>query len=283
MKVLLIGSGGMLGHMTTLYFQELGYEIVDISHNRRCREATVLIDILDRRKFEDFLAKSEFDYVINCAAVLVKASLQKKAEAIMLNSWFPHYLEGIFSDTGTKLIQVSTAGVFAGNSAPYCEEDLQDTNTFYGKTKSLGELENAKNLVIRSDFIGPDMSKQGTGLFNWIMTAGKELVGYSRAIFNGVSSLEFAKFLDFAIKNNITGQYHLFAADSLSKADFIRAVSKVFHLGISVADADRVTIDTRLCTHRTDVNYSQKTYEQQLTELKEWVETHRSLYPHYDL
>ena len=61
---------------------------------------------------------------------------------------------------------------------------------------------NEKDLTVRSDFIGPDMSENGSGLFNWIMNSTGYINGYSKVFFNGVTSLEFAKFIEKAIINN---------------------------------------------------------------------------------
>lgn len=282
MKVLVIGSGGMLGHVTTLYLSELGYEITDVSHTRKCRKETVLIDVLDKITFSDFLEQNQFDVVINCAAILPKASIENKAAAIMLNSYFPHFLEQFYKNQKVKVIQVSTGGVFSGTAAPYTESAPHDTCIFYGKTKSLGEIEGENNLTIRSDFVGPDMSKKGIGLFNWIMNSQGKVNGYSRAFFNGVFSIEFAQFVDFAIKNNVTGVYNLYSANSISKSDFLRLTCEKFgKKDVFICDNDNVVINTSLNTERIDIVYKQKSFEEQMDEVYEWVMSHKQLYPHY--
>lgn len=282
MKLLIIGSGGMLGHVLTFYLTEMGYEVIDVSRKRKCRKETILIDVLDVNSFSDFLKHNSFDMIINCAAILPKNAMKTPSLTVLVNSYFPHFLEEFYRNTDTKIIQVSTGGVFCGDNAPYYENSKHDTSNFYGKTKSLGELVDKNNLTVRSDYIGPDMSKEGNGLFNWIMQTKGNVHGYNKVFFNGVSSLEFAKFIDLAIHKNITGIYHLHSSNTISKAEFLKLVCVRFNRkGVNIIDDDVLTMNTSLVTERRDIIYVPSSLKEQIDTIYDWVNRHNELYPHY--
>ena len=282
MKILVIGSGGMLGHVLTLYLKEKGHDVSDISKRRKCNRETILMNVLDFHSFDNFLDNNEFDFIVNCAAILSGECEKNKKDAILLNSYFPHYLEKRCINLKTRIIQVSTAGVFDGKCGGYMEDCKCDTKSFYGMTKLLGELTDGKNLTVRSDFVGPDMYSEGRGLFNWIMKSKCEINGYCMAYFNGVTSLELAEFIDLALKKNYRGVYHLYTMDINSKANFARMICEVFGKeDLSVKDCEDVCVDMTLKSSRNDIEYIQKNMETQLVELKNWMEKNKNIYEHY--
>lgn len=282
MKILVIGSGGMLGHITTLYLLEHGYEVFDISKTKKCRKETVLLDVYDKEALSGYLKQNDFDVVINCVALLVRASEANPQAAEELNEKFPHWLEKFYEATSTRIIQVSTAGVFAGDNATYSELDKCDATGCYSKTKQGGELNNQKDLTVRSDFWGPDMNEAASGIFNWIMTVNGEVSGFSNVVINGVSSLEFAYFVELVIRRPMFGIYHLYSGESISKANLLKLVCNSFHREeINVYEVDEPIRNTSLETIREDTEYLNKGYIKQLEDLKEWIEHHKELYPHY--
>ena len=48
----------------------------------------------------------------------------------------------------------------------------------YGKTKSKGEFDLKQHLTLRTSFIGPDLNKNGKGLFQWIMQQSGKVQGF---------------------------------------------------------------------------------------------------------
>ncbi len=281
--MLVIGSGGMLGHMVARYLTEKKYNVLDISAKRKFRPETINMNVLDRERFLDFLDLHSFDVVINCAALLVKASNERKAEAVLLNSYFPHFLEEYYRNSETYIIQISTGGVYSGNSNDfYFENSACDTLSFYGKSKLLGELDNSRNLTIRSDFWGPDMSDFGSGLFNWIMHAKGAVTGFGKYIFNGISSLALAEFIDSAIQNRYCGICNLYSQDHISKADFIRLVCETFEKRTLTVNEESSTVKSFLLrSERNNINFVPRTFAEQMGEIKHWIFSHKSLYEHY--
>src|SRR5699024_5151046 len=135
----------------------------------------------------------EYDAIINAVGILNKDAEENKSHAVLLNSYLPHYISNLTKDMNTKVIHMSTDCVFSGKVGSYKEDSLRDGQTFYDRSKALGELENDKDLTFRNSIIGPDMNKNGIGLFNWFMKQNGYIKGFNKAIWTGVTTLTLAK------------------------------------------------------------------------------------------
>ncbi|MEY8388129.1 sugar nucleotide-binding protein [Oscillospiraceae bacterium 38-13] len=269
MKILVIGAGGMVGYTMFHYLHDLGYCVTGITKtkffpNMLCMDAT------DEQAMRRLLEQEAFDAVINCAALLLKPSEERKSEAVRLNSWLPHFLDAYCVRKNTYLIQVSTDAVFSGQRENRMENSLCDADTFYGKSKLLGEVSNDHALTVRSGFWGVDVNSEGMGLLQWFLRQSGRVSGYSRAIFNGVSNLEFARFADAAIQNRWTGVYHLHASEPISKYEFLCLAKRVFSSETEIVEDTSVSIDRSLQSIRTDIPYKQRSYAQMMDEMKNW-------------
>ena len=79
---------------------------------------------------------------------------------------------------------MSTDCVFSGRRGGYSEDDLRDGESFYDRSKALGELEDGKNITLRCSIVGPDIKPAGIGLLNWFMQQSGEVNGYTKAMWN---------------------------------------------------------------------------------------------------
>lgn len=281
MKVLVLGSGGMLGHLTTVYLKEQGHAVSDLSYPDKAFESSIVMDITDLKRFEEYLDSNNFDMIINCIALLIKASNDNKAGAVYINSYFPHWLEKKYNATHTKIIQVSTDGVFGEGKPPFKETDSIMCTSFYARSKSLGELINNKDLTVRSSYFGPDRNKNGQGLLNWFFSQKGTVSGYKKVVFTGVTSLEFAKFVD-EYGMTATGVYNLGAIKSVSKYYLLQTIKEKFSLDdIEIVPQDNVISDTSVTTERNDIKYRKKSYEAMINELYDFIENHKDMYCHY--
>ena len=282
MKVLILGSTGMAGHLITLYFQQQGHEVTAFSNTPFPYCKNIIGDAFDTKMFKQMLIDDEYDAVINCIGILNEAAEEKKSAAVYLNSYLPHLIADMLKDKKTKLIQMSTDCVFAGNGGPYYEDSLRDGKTFYDRTKALGEVEDDKNLTFRNSIVGPDMNPNGIGLFNWFMKQKGTIQGFSGAIWTGVTTLTLAKAIEQAIKENLTGLYNLVNNMSISKYDLLNLFNKYFkNDSITIEKNDNIKMDKSLRCTRNDFSFKVPDYEQMVIEMKEWVDTHKELYPDY--
>lgn len=282
MKVLILGSIGMAGHTITLYFKEHGYNVTAYTLKPFPYCANILGDALNKDHFQKVLINGDYDAVINCIGLLNQNANDNPSQAVYLNSYIPHFIADTLKSSKTKLIHMSTDCVFAGNKSPYYEDSFRDGKTFYDRTKALGEVEDNKNLTFRNSIIGPDMNPEGIGLFNWFMRQNGSVKGYAGAMWTGVSTLTLAKAMEQALKENLTGIYNLVNNSSISKYDLLCLFNDYFkNGGIDIVKSVDLVLDKSLRSKRKDFTFEVPTYEDMIKEMKEWIVSHRELYPHY--
>jgi len=282
-KILVLGAGGMAGHVISSHLKEVGYDVTTVSAHNKLDDKTVLIDVTDQAAFNKYLDANQFDIVINSIGILVQMSEDRKDLSSYLNSYLPHSLEERYKDSATKVIHLSTDCVFSGKNAPYSENSPYDGELFYDRSKALGEIINNKDLTFRMSIIGPDMQKNGIGLFNWFYNQTGEIGGYTKAIWNGITTIELAKAIDAAIQQKVTGLYNLVPNGNISKYELLKLFKISFERNdITIKENPALSLDKTLVNNRTDFNFSIPEYPKMINEMQNWVSTHASLYPHYD-
>lgn len=177
---------------------------------------------------------------------------------------------------------MSTDCVFSGKSGSYNEDSFRDGDTFYDRTKALGEVEDNKNLTFRNSIIGPDMKENGIGLFNWFMKQEGTINGYSKAIWTGVTTITLAKAMERAAIENITGIYNLVNNEGISKFDLTGLFNKYMKdENIKILPSDTVNLNKSLVNNRKDFSFEVPSYEDMVIDMQEWINNHKGLYPHY--
>ncbi len=282
MKILVLGASGMAGHTIALYFQERGNYVVGFSTTPFNFCKNIIGNAYEFEVLRKILVKEKFDAVINCIGILNQSAEDNRSNAIYLNSYLPHLIADSIKGTTTRLIHMSTDCVFAGNTGPYSENSTPDGRTFYDRSKALGEVVDDKNLTFRNSIIGPDMKVHGIGLFNWFMKQKGEIKGYKKAIWTGVTTLTLAKAMESALENNLTGLYNLVNNQPISKYDLIQLFNKHFRdRSINILEENNFVLDKTLINNRIDFPFIVPSYEQMIVEMKEWIDSHKVLYPFY--
>jgi dTDP-4-dehydrorhamnose reductase len=276
MKVLVLGVEGMLGHVVKLYFEESGHTVKGTSRGGR---SDYTLDVTrNTYDIEEFIDDFRPDAVINCIGILNKVAEEHQALAVMANSYLPHYVDELCSKKGIKFIHVSTDCVFDGKeSGQYTEESLRTARDFYGRSKGLGEIENPSNLTLRTSIVGPDMNEKGIGLFQWFMNQQGETSGYDKAIWSGVTTIQFAKCMEKALTNDLSGLRHAVNNDKIDKFSLISLFKKSFNKDI-VVNRNSDYVSDKSLVRTTDYDFEIPSYEQMVDEMADWVTRHQSLY-----
>ncbi len=275
----------MAGHLISLYFREQGHEVVGFARQQSALlDTTVVGDASDFPLIQKTIEEGSFDAVINCIGLLNQFAEDNKAMAVLLNGYLPHWLTEITKDTTTRIIHMSTDCVFAGNDGPYYEDSFPNGATFYDRSKAIGEINTNKDLTFRNSIVGPDIKPSGIGLFNWFMKQEGEIGGFTGAIWTGVTTYTLAKAMEQALKENLTGLYNLVNNESINKYDLLGLFNKYFRGGeVKINPNDKLQLDKSLRRKRKDFSFVVPSYEQQVKEMREWVDAHQSLYKHYKL
>lgn len=283
MKILVLGSNGMAGHLISLYFQEQNYEVTGFARQQSPFLAHSIIgDASDMDLLKKHISEGEYDAVINCIGLLNQFAEENKAMAVLLNGYLPHYLAEITKNMKTRIIHMSTDCVFAGNDGPYFEDSLPNGTSFYDRSKAIGEINTSKDLTFRNSIVGPDIKSTGIGLFNWFMKQKGSVGGYTGAIWTGVTTYTLAKAMEQALKENLTGLYNLVNNESISKYHLLQLFNKYFRNNkVDIYPNDKLQLDKSLRRKRNDFSFVVPPYEQQIAEMAEWCNKHKEIYPHY--
>jgi len=282
LKYLVLGATGMAGHIISIYLFEQGHDVTTYSRTAFSYGRNRTGDITDPIFLRSLLLEDTYDVVVNCIGMLNNACEVNQKDSIHLNSYLPHAIVSLLENRQTKLIHLSTDCVFSGKTSPYQENSLRDGETFYDRTKALGEIENTKHLTLRNSIIGPDMKVDGIGLFNWFMKQHDMISGYTGAIWTGVTTLTLAKALERAITEGITGIYHLVNNQSISKYDLLHLFNKHFKDNqVTILPCQHLNVDKTLVNTRNNFSFVVPSYEEMVIEMKHWIRAHKDLYPHY--
>lgn len=246
-RVLVLGATGMLGHMVC--------RVLDSSSTVEVH-GTHLDDKNNPYYFDvegglEGLARicdrlSGYDYFINCIGILaVNIKLEDPIsirKAIRLNTLFPHELSVFAKERGTKVIHISTDGVFTGNAEYYNEDAMHDCTDLYGISKSLGEVVDSHFLNLRCSIIGPSPFEKG-GLLEWFLGQpdGAVVSGYTNHIWHGVSTCQFAKLCLKIIEENHFDSlreesfvFHFAPNDPITKYELLSLFKEYFRKDVKI-------------------------------------------------
>lgn len=282
-KVLIIGSKGMAGHVIYNYFKEnTDFSVVDIARGNDGHLPTHQIDVTNFESLTHVLKAEMPDYVINCIGILNRDAEDNPEKSILLNSYFPHFLAKSGKALNFRLIHISTDCVFDGKKGGYTEYSFKDGKGFYAETKALGEVTYANNLTIRTSIIGPELKKDGIGLFHWFMNQQGKINGFTNAYWTGITTVELAKVIVAAISEGITGLHHVVNDEKINKYDLVNLFKQIFDKpDIEIEPYNDYKIDKSLVKTNDSFSYTVPSYQQMLQEMRVWIDEKHALYKFY--
>jgi len=279
-KILIIGSKGMAGHIVYHYFKaSTSFITIDIARDSSFHIPTYELDVSDLAALEHVVSLEKPDFVVNCVGVLNKSADENPEIAVLLNSYFPHYLAKLGGKLGFKVIHISTDCVFSGKHGNYAETSVKDGVGMYAQTKSIGELNYGNNLTIRTSIIGPELKGNGIGLFDWFMKQSGDIKGYSEAYWTGVTTLELAKAIHAALAEDLSGLVHLVNGNKISKYHLLKMFAEVFSKDdLAVIPFLEYKVDKSLLPTKSGFDYAVPEYREMLEMMKTWILNHNDLY-----
>ena len=288
MNFLILGCNGMAGHTISLYLHERGHHVLGFALNKSKFVPSMIGDARDTNLLRKVILEGKFDSVINCVGILNQYAEKNKAQAVYLNSYLPHFLADMTEGTDIQVIHMSTDCVFSGKRGEYTESDFRDGESFYDRSKALGELEDNKNITLRNSIVGPDINQNGIGLLNWFMMStiqsGTKLDGFTKTMWTGQTTLQLAKTMEAAAKCKAHGLYNTAPDHPISKYDLLRLFNKYFRKGcVEIRPVEGVDADKSLKRTRFEFDYCIPDYEIMVKEMAEWTVKHKQMYPHYGL
>ena len=269
-RILVLGGAGMLGHIVLekLYGKDV-FEVFDITRKKENRLNNFECDVTNFNFLFKIIKDINPDYIINCIGVLIKGSIQDPSNAILINALLPHKLAQFSKAINAKLIHISTDCVFDGSKGSYIETDNKTAQDTYGLSKSLGEINDDKNLTLRTSIIGPELKKNGEGLFSWFIKQKGEVKGFTESIWGGVTTIVLAEAIINSIKENHTGLIHVTNGQPISKFDLLSIIKDKFELNnIDLKKVSGKKADKSLSTKFNYFNI--QTYSKMISEMRNY-------------
>jgi len=267
-KIIVFGSAGMLGRYITSYFrQKTDFEVVAITR----KEFDVTTGSV--QQLRDVLCRHHTDantVVFNAVGVIPQSKPRQASDYYVVNFHFSVTLSRVVRELGAHYILPATDCVFSGKQGNYNESSVMDCETDYGHSKRMGE--SVKGTIIRVSIIGEN--PKGISLLEWAKSQrGKTVQGYTNHLWNGITCLEYAKFLDQIITNNKLweGVRHIHSPRVVSKAELLQMISDAFELDLKIDCVETESkCDRSLCSLYQICNsdYQVPPLEVQLMELK---------------
>ena len=194
MKILVTGGDGQLGSALKKLagdYKDYIFTFIDVRD----------LDLTDSSAMAAFLGTHQPGILINCAAYTAVDKAESETDrAMAVNATAPGEIARICSETGIRLIHISTDYVFDGRSfIPYKETDPVNPVSVYAKSKLEGETriqkQHVKGIIIRTSWL---YSEYGQNFVKTILKKGKEL-GKLKVVYDQVGGPTYAGDLARAI------------------------------------------------------------------------------------
>lgn len=229
-KIVVTGCNGQLGRaINGLYSGSSEYELVNTDFGI---DGIPSLDISNLDDVISFFKDVKPYAVINCAAMTAVDLCEVKQDmAYRINALGPRNLAIASSETGAKLMHVSTDYVFRGDGTkPYIEFDTPDPISMYGKSKLAGE--NFVRQFCDKSFIVRTAWLYGDGK-NFVKTMLRlsenhdKITVVNDQLGSPTSALELAKAIESLISSENYGLFHGTCEGICSWADFTKEIFRI--------------------------------------------------------
>tara|TARA_R110000796_G_scaffold143506_1_gene260070 strand:+ start:8519 stop:9232 length:714 start_codon:yes stop_codon:yes gene_type:complete len=234
MRVLILGDLGMLGHMVVKYLRANDVDVT-VTHDRWPDS---------QNKINNFKG----DYIINCIG-----AIPQKTNNFDINWQIPIWLD----------LHAPCRVIHPGTD---CEMDYDD----YGISKNIASeyIRNLGNQTksLKTSIIGPELTGNSS-LFEWFLSQEGEVTGYSKAFWNGNTTLEWAKhclaLMEYWDRYEVQT---VICGETLSKYDLLSTIKEVYGKDIKILSKP---LGKNKCLKDAPLLYSKNIIDQ-LKELKEF-------------
>lgn len=230
MKVLLLGSSGMLGQAVKRQMDSRGIKYSCVDRN----SADYMFDLLNDVRLETCIREVKPDVVINTVAVI---SLEQcdgdPGGAYCLNTRLPSVLASLCDRYGCYLVHISTDHYYCGEGRKlHTETDSVRLMNEYARTKYIGEnmaLMHDDTLVLRTNIVG----FRGRGRLTFLEWAISEIKNHRKMMLfidfytSSIHTVDFARIMFDALEHHPVGIYNLASSEVSNKKEFILNLSEV--------------------------------------------------------
>lgn len=278
MKILVFGGGGMLGHKLVQKLQvdfdvwtsfRDSYKKYENLKFFNPEKIVNRVNVLDFESIQKTIRKVNPEIVINAVGIIKQLPSSKDViKTLLTNSIFPHQLAEICAEENRYLINISTDCVFDGAKGNYKEEDISNASDLYGRSKSLGEVNNQGCLTIRTSIIGRELFTKNS-LVEWFLSNEEvRIKGFVNAIYSGFPTIILAEIISELLRhqNFLEGLYHV-SSEPINKYELLKLLKKAFQIKVEIEPFEEFKIDRSLNSDkfRKQTNFAPLSWEEMIT------------------
>lgn len=245
MRVLVLGATGMLGNvMFRVLSENNNMEVFGSVRTKKydkffsksilsklieCRDVTNTKNLL--KIFENIKP----DIVINCISLSKKnLKVSDPLSIIPIYALLPHQLSKLCKIYDSRLIHISTDGIFSGSKGDYEEKDPPDVQDLYGISKFIGEVKSSHNISIRTSIIGHEL-KEKKGFLEWFLSQNKSCQCFEGAIFSGFPTVVLSEIIRDVIipRPDLSGILNV-SSKPISKCELMHLIARIYGKDIKI-------------------------------------------------
>ncbi len=268
----------MLGHRLLLSLRERHDVAVTLRQERSAyttygifdEHAYYGVDVRSQASLIDTFSDFAPEVVINGVGIIKqRPSAKESIPSLEVNALLPHRLALLCKVAKARLLHLSTDCVFNGKRGNYLETDLSDAEDLYGKSKFLGEVHEPHCLTLRTSIIGPELSRKHS-LYEWFLGQTGTIKGFSRAFYNGFTTLEMARILEKMIVDHpaASGVYQV-SSEPIDKYSLLLLCRDYLKKEITINEDSEFHCDRTLDSgrFRKEFNYRPPTWDAMISEM----------------
>ncbi|MEC2077897.1 SDR family oxidoreductase, partial [Metabacillus fastidiosus] len=226
MKVLLLGSTGMLGQALYKKLKNKQMRVITIARSKSDYNVDLIVE---SEKIINIIKMEDPDIVINAAALVnLQVCEDYPEKAYLLNARIPSFIAEACKEVKAFFVQISTDHYYIkdGESKHKESDDVYLVNE-YARTKFAGEffaLTYSESLIVRTNIVGFRNKQNKPTFIEWIIDSleNKKLIfGFQDFYTSSIDVYHFADILMELIEKKITGIINVASENELSKYEFI--------------------------------------------------------------
>ena len=233
-RLLLLGSKGLLGTSLERYFHEAGYDVHSHSLNKN---AEYHADLTNFQETNQLVKKIKPNVIVNLVALTdVDFCEANPNRSYLVNV---HSVENVVaaikkSSPLSHLIHISTDQVYDGPGL-HLEQDVS-LNNYYAFSKYTSELcaSTAGATILRTNFFGRSLCQGRASITDWIFESiknKKSIKVFDDILFSPLSISTLSRMVAFCVQEMPVGIFNLGSHGGMSKADFAFIFTK--RIGLS--------------------------------------------------
>lgn len=241
LKVLILGSTGLLGNMVNRYFCKIdNLEVITIESKYRWPNPD----------FKSFICEQNVDFIINCVG-----AIHQRTKDFSINYDLPIWLD----DIGVRIIHPGTD----------CEMDDDD----YGVSKKRARdyiINSGKNTkIIKTSIIGTEINTNFS-LMSWFLSNkdGDVVNGFTNHLWNGNTTLTWSKICHDMIMNwEKYNKETIISSNCVSKFELLSSINNIFDRKIIINEHESIKSINKCLKGDIDT----KSINEQIIELKKFL------------